>query len=154
MIKKLVAVGLLGVVNLFHLAVAAAPTTPPIIAPQAATAETLTEISSLQAKSPLEAGYQTITVELTGYSSTPDQTDETPFVTAANTKARDGIVASNFLSFGTKIRIPELFGDKIFTVEDRMHERFNDRIDVWFPTRKQAQEFGFQEKAAVQILSI
>lgn len=153
MTKKLVAVGLLGMVNLFHLAVAAAPTTPPLLVPQTATAETLTQVSSLSAQSPLEAGYQTITVDLTGYSSTPDQTDETPFITAANTKARDGVVASNFLAFGTKIRIPELFGDKIFTVEDRMHKRFDERLDIWFPNRKLAEDFGFKEKVAVQILT-
>lgn len=149
MAKKLVAVGLLGVVNLFHLAVAAAPVAPPEIP----NLEVLTQVSSLEAQSPLEAGYQTITVTLTGYSSTPDQTDETPFITASNTEARDGVVASNFLSFGTKIRIPELFGDKIFVVEDRMHSRFDDRIDIWFPSRKLAEEFGFKEKITVQILT-
>ena len=36
-------------------------------------------------------------VTITAYSSTPDQTDSTPFITAYNTFVRDGIVAANFL---------------------------------------------------------
>ena len=59
----------------------------------------------------------------TAYSSTPDQTDATPFITAWNTRVRDGILAANFLPFGTLVKIPEVFGDKIFVVEDRMHQR-------------------------------
>ncbi|MEK7627296.1 MAG: hypothetical protein AAB397_01795 [Patescibacteria group bacterium] len=81
-------------------------------------------------------------VTITAYSSTPDQTDSTPFITAYNTFVRDGIVAANFLKFGTKIKIPRYFGDKIFTVEDRMHQRFSNRVDIWFPTRQDAKNFG------------
>lgn len=80
----------------------------------------------------------------TGYSSTPDQTDDTPFITAANTCVREGIVAANFVPLGTKIRLPELYGDKIFVVEDRMHRRKNYLVDIWFPTREQALNFGAQ----------
>lgn len=79
-------------------------------------------------------------VLITAYSSTPDQTDDSPFITASNTHVRDGVVAANFLPFKTKIRIPKLFGDKIFTVEDRM--RSNVKVDIWFPTRQEALNFG------------
>ncbi len=79
-------------------------------------------------------------VTITAYSSTPDQTDSTPFITASNKHVRDGIVAANFLPFGAKIRIPEIFGDKIFVVEDRM--RSNVKVDIWFPTRQEALNFG------------
>ena len=82
---------------------------------------------------------------LTAYSSTPDQTDNTPFITASGTRTRDGIVASNFLAFGTKIKIPELFGDKEFTVEDRMAKKHDGKIDIWFPERRLAKKFGIQE---------
>ena len=81
-------------------------------------------------------------VTVTAYSSTPDQTDSTPFITAYNTFVRDGIVAANFLKFGTRIKIPRYFGDKIFIVEDRMHQRFSNRVDIWFPTRQEAKNFG------------
>ncbi len=86
-----------------------------------------------------------IKVTITAYSSTHDQTDEDPFTTASGRQVRDGIVAANFLEFGTKIKIPELFGDKIFVVEDRMARRHNYRIDIWFPDRNQAKQFGIQE---------
>ena len=64
---------------------------------------------------------QKIQVVVTAYSSSVWETDDTPYITAAGTWVRDGIIANNYLSFGTKIRIPQLFGDKVFIVEDRMH---------------------------------
>lgn len=81
-------------------------------------------------------------VTVTAYSSTPDQTDDTPFITANGTRVRDGIIAANFLPFGTKVRFPDYSGDKIYEVTDRMHERFSDRADIWFETRQQALTFG------------
>lgn len=92
-------------------------------------------------------GYLVLTI--TGYSSTPDQTDDTPFTTALGTHVRDGVIAANFLPFGTRLVIPELFGDKVFTVEDRMHERFNRRLDIWFPDRKSAQIFGVRNAEVI-----
>ncbi|MEK7198185.1 MAG: hypothetical protein AAB648_01840, partial [Patescibacteria group bacterium] len=86
-----------------------------------------------------------IRVVLTAYSSTPDQTDDTPFITASNTRVRDGVVAANFLAFGTQLKIPSLFGDKVFTVEDRMARKHPDKIDIWFPERHFAKNFGVQE---------
>ncbi|PIR98051.1 MAG: hypothetical protein COT89_01260 [Candidatus Colwellbacteria bacterium CG10_big_fil_rev_8_21_14_0_10_42_22] len=88
---------------------------------------------------------------ITAYSSEVRQTDSTPFVTASGTTVRDGIVAANWLPIGTKIRIPEIFGDRVFVVEDRMHNRHQDRIDVWFSTRAEAVHFGLK-KAKVEIL--
>ena len=76
---------------------------------------------------------KTLKVVLTAYSSTADQTDSTPFITASGSHVRDGIVAANFLAFGTKVKIPEIFGDKVFTVEDRMALKHSDKIDIWFP---------------------
>lgn len=87
----------------------------------------------------------------TAYSSTPDQTDNSPFITAWNTRVRDGIVAANFLPFGTKIKIPDIYGDKIFIVEDRMNKRYWHKIDIWFPDRQSAIEFGLKT-VKIQIL--
>ena len=92
---------------------------------------------------------QSLTVTLTAYSSTPDQTDDTPFITASGALVEDGVVAANFLPFGTRIKIPALFGDKIFIVKDRMHQRFSNRLDIWFPDRKTALKFGIQETEIV-----
>lgn len=94
----------------------------------------------------------TIMTTLTAYSSTPDQTDNTPFITASNTRVRDGVIASNFLAFGTKVKIPSLFGDKIFTVEDRMAKKHSDKIDIWFPERHSAKRFGVVKDIEVVIL--
>jgi len=83
-----------------------------------------------------------VDVVVTAYSSTPEETDDTPFITANGTQVSFGIVATNFLPFGTKIRIPSVYGEKIFTVQDRMHPRKNFQIDVWFPDYWSAKEFG------------
>jgi len=84
-----------------------------------------------------------IKVVITAYSSTPDQTDDSPFTTASNKQVRDGIVANNMLPFGTKIRIPSLYGDKVFVVEDRMNrKKSNYHIDIWMPDRQSALNFG------------
>ncbi len=88
---------------------------------------------------------KTMKVVLTAYSSTSDQTDNTPFITASNKRVRDGVVAANFLAFGTKVQIPLLFGDKVFTVEDRMARKHSDKIDIWFPERHLAKNFGVKE---------
>ena len=92
-----------------------------------------------------------LSVILTAYSSTVDQTDDTPFTTASNTRTRDGVIAANFLAFGTKVKIPGIFGDKVFTVEDRMAKKHDGKIDIWFPERYLAKNFGVQE-AEVLIL--
>ena len=83
-----------------------------------------------------------IPVIVTAYSSTPEQTDSTPFITASGTKVREGIVAANFVSFGTEVRLPDLYGGKVFIVEDRMHPRKRYQVDIWFPTYEEALSFG------------
>ncbi|KKS89885.1 MAG: 3D domain-containing protein [Parcubacteria group bacterium GW2011_GWF2_43_11] len=86
---------------------------------------------------------KTIKVIITAYSSTPEETDDTPFITAAGTTVRDGIIANNLFPFGTKIRIPELYGDKVFTVEDRMSSKKGYyHFDIWFSSKQGAKDFG------------
>ena len=95
---------------------------------------------------------QTIKMVITGYSSTPWETDVDPFITASGTKVEEGIVANNFLPFGTEIRIPELYGDKIFVVADRMHWRKGYyHLDIWFPDYWQALNFG-AKRTYIEIL--
>jgi 3D (Asp-Asp-Asp) domain-containing protein len=85
---------------------------------------------------------KTVTMLVTAYSSTPDQTDDTPFITASGKHVRKGIVANNGLKFGTKVRIPEL-GPEIYVVEDRMHPRKGKlMLDRWVESREEAKEFG------------
>ncbi|MBL7156354.1 MAG: 3D domain-containing protein [Candidatus Pacebacteria bacterium] len=94
---------------------------------------------------------KTIPVVVTAYSSTVAQTDSTPFITASGNSVRPGIVAANFLPFGTKITIPEIYGNDVFTVEDRMHPRNNYHVDIWFPNYLQAKNFG-KEITYVEVL--
>ncbi|TAK05051.1 hypothetical protein EPO33_03590 [Patescibacteria group bacterium] len=83
-------------------------------------------------------------VPVTAYSSTPDQTDSTPFITASGTHVRDGVFAANFLPIGTRVKIPEVYGDKIFIVEDRMNARYRVHGDIWMETREQAKKWGIK----------
>ena len=86
---------------------------------------------------------QKIPVIITGYSSTPWETDDTPNITASNSAVREGIIANNLFPFGTKIRIPALYGNKVFVVEDRMSwQKGNYHFDIWFPSYSEALNFG------------
>jgi len=90
-------------------------------------------------------------VTITAYSSTPEETDSTPFITASGTHVREGVVAANFLPLGTAVKIPELYGDRLFVVEDRMHERNSDKLDIWMPTKAEARQFGRQTARIIVI---
>lgn len=93
-----------------------------------------------------------IKMVITAYSSTVEETDSTPFITASGKTVRDGIVANNLLPFGTKVRIPELYGDKVFVVQDRMNPRIGGHhLDIWFPSHSEAEVFG-SELSYVEIL--
>jgi 3D (Asp-Asp-Asp) domain-containing protein len=105
---------------------------------------------------PVEKTYNTCPVPvnkrfatITAYSSTVGQTDSSPFTTASGTTVRDGIVAANFLKIGTKVQIPQLYGDKIFTVEDRMAKKNNGKVDIWMPSTAQALQFGVKHAEVV-----
>ncbi|MDP2789678.1 MAG: 3D domain-containing protein [bacterium] len=92
------------------------------------------------------------TVVMTAYSSTRDQTDGDPFTTASGQKVKDGIIAMNGVPFGTKVRIPEKFGSKVFVVQDRMHARYgSSRGDIWMKTRNDAKQWGVK-RVKVEIL--
>ena len=98
-------------------------------------------------------------VTVTAYSSTPDQTDATPFVTASGRRVRPGIVAvsrdleARGLTFGTRLVITDVGGPgcgavaqelvgKTLEVDDRMHRRKRRQLDVWMPSRAEALRFG------------
>ena len=92
--------------------------------------------------------------EVSGYNPVPEQTDATPCTTASGKNICDrevDVVAANWLKFGTKIRIPEYFGDRIFTVEDRMNPRYPNNTDVLFYDKQEARKFG-RRALVVQIL--
>lgn len=84
---------------------------------------------------------QRFTATLYAYSSTPDQTNGDPFITASGQRVADGIVANNCLPFGTEVKI----NGKLYRVQDRMAARYGcSSFDVWHPTRQSAIQFGRQ----------
>ena len=100
-----------------------------------------------------EARYVKIVVA-TSYSSDPRQTDSTPCLPAMNydlcENAKNGqvnTIAANFLKLGTQVRFPDLYGDTIFVVRDRMNKRYNgkSRIDFY---RAQLNEDGEVDNVA------
>lgn len=93
-------------------------------------------------KAKLRGPYYVKTVVATAYNSVPEQTDDTPFITASGTTVRHGVVAANFLPIGTRITIPDYYGDQTFIVEDRMAPKYSDRVDIWMADVSAAKQFG------------
>lgn len=104
-------------------------------------------------QSPVSSPSKTVIAVTSAYSSRVEETDDTPFITASGSHVRRGVVAANWLPFGTQVRFPELFGDEIFTVEDRMNKRFNDRMDIWFSDTNEAIRFGVK-KTPIEIVTV
>jgi 3D (Asp-Asp-Asp) domain-containing protein len=96
----------------------------------------------------------TYKVDMTAYNSEVGQTDADPFTAADGTTTYDGMIAVNFLPFGTKVRIPELFGDKVFTVHDRMNRRYWYRVDVWMKDKSAAKKFGLHKNVKIEIVEL
>ena len=121
----------------------------------------------------------TLKVVATAYSSDPWQTDSTPCQPAMNfdlceNYIKYGIedtIAANFLPLGAKVRFPELFGEKIFTVRDRMNAKYNFnrigyyRIDFYKAAiteegkldnraaKRKAIEFGVKRGLKMEVLA-
>lgn len=100
--------------------------------------------------SPVKPGhFRTTPVTITAYSSTEDQTDSTPHITASNAPVRVGIVAvspdlrTRFgISFGQRVLLP---GYGVFEVHDLMNPRWRSRVDIWESDREAARRFGYQK---------
>lgn len=97
-------------------------------------------------------GKATRIITLSAYSSTPDQCDGNPFITASGTHVHDGTIALNGYPFGTKVMFPGVFGNKVFTVEDRTAARFSGRADIWFSSRSAALQFGLKRGVQMVVL--
>jgi len=92
---------------------------------------------------------------VTAYNSEASQCDASPCITANGynlcTSQVSNTVAANHLPLGSKIRIPELFGSKVFVVRDRMNPRYYDRVDVWMQDKTQAINFGIK-RTSIEVL--
>jgi 3D (Asp-Asp-Asp) domain-containing protein len=85
---------------------------------------------------------------VTAYSSSPDETWGDPFLTASGRPVGEGVVACpRRLPFGTQVRINQ----RVYTCWDRLHPKYDDRFDVWHPSKEAALKFG-RRQVIVQIL--
>lgn len=104
------------------------------------------------------------TLRATGYNSLASQTDDTPHITATGTRTRFGIIAvsrdllDDEIPYGSLVRIRDLGnyysgrgagrfaalleGQDLFIVEDTMHARKRQQVDVWFGDYGHALDWG------------
>lgn len=94
-------------------------------------------------------------VTITAYTARSRECDASPHVTAMMVRPRPGrtIAVSRDLfdagwTFGRSVYIA---GMGVFTVEDLMHKRHNQRIDILMGTVKEAREFGKKSGRAILI---
>ena len=102
-------------------------------------------------------------LKATGYNSHASQTDSTPDITATGTTTAFGIIAASRdllddeIPYGSLVRIrdlgnyqsgrgagnfQDLLNETLFIVEDTMHPRKVDQVDIWFPQLSQALNWG------------
>jgi len=97
----------------------------------------------------------TSTHVITAYNSDVAQTDDDPCTTANGfnvcKSGKEDTIAANFLPFGAKVMIPELFGERVFVVRDRMNKRHASRVDVWMKDYDDAIHFGIKT-AKIQVI--
>jgi 3D (Asp-Asp-Asp) domain-containing protein len=97
---------------------------------------------------------KTVKVDITAYTSTVEECDGSPFITADGSVVRDGIVATNILPIGTKIRIPAYFGDRVFEVHDRMNTRYSYRVDIWMSDQKAMRTWGLKRNVTIEVVEM
>ena len=99
-------------------------------------------------KTPQNAFTEEIRGNVSAYSSSEDETDATPFITANGKQVYDGLIANNCLEYGTEVAIQEdKIGDvefyKIYTINDRMNSRYGcEHFDIWMKSKQGAINFG------------
>jgi len=82
--------------------------------------------------------------EVTAYTSSPEETDDDPFITASGERVGKGTAACpSRYSFGTEIVIE----GKTYRCQDRMNSRYREtnRFDIWMESKDEAYEWGIKE---------
>lgn len=100
------------------------------------------KLNDLHAEKLQESPVATVFITTSAYNSIPGQTDASPYHTAIGSMTRDGVIASNYFPIGTKIRIPDYFGDQVFRVEDAMNPRYYKTMDIWMEDIEDAKDWG------------
>lgn len=81
---------------------------------------------------------------ITAYTSSVDETDDTPFITASGSTTGQGVIACpRKYPFGTQVEIQ----GELFVCEDRMNIRYEgqERFDIWMETKSEAYQWGVRE---------
>ncbi len=100
----------------------------------------------------LEQKIKPTKVTVTAYSPRESETDSTPYITAFQTRVRPGIIAVSRDLFkkgwveGRKVYIDQ-FG--VFVIQDLMHHRKRQQLDIFFYSTKEAKKFGVQKTTAI-----
>lgn len=95
----------------------------------------------------IKDNYKVYNLEVTAYSPSVDECDDTPFVAASGEWVDDFTIAvsqnmrKNGWDFGEFIYIPD--HDQFYKINDVMNKRFTKRIDVFKWTKEEARNFGF-----------
>ncbi len=82
---------------------------------------------------------------VTAYTADSTETDATPFITASNTRVREGIVAvsqdlfAKGWVFGKKVYI---VNQGVYTIEDLLHKRKRNQLDIFMNNKIKALHFG------------
>ena len=83
--------------------------------------------------------HSAFTTVVTAYSSSEDETQGDPFITASGEYVRDGIVAcAEKYAFGTRF----LIEDRVYECQDRLAPEYRHRIDIWMPSKDEALGYG------------
>ena len=112
------------------------------------------------------SGLPIYTLKSTAYNSDVDQTDSTPHITATGATTAFGVIAVSqdmlaSIPYGSLVRLKDLGGyssgrgvgkfqevlntQDLFIVEDTMHPRKVEQIDVWFPYESEAMSWGVRK---------
>lgn len=96
-----------------------------------------------------EPEHTIVRAEVTAYTSSEDETDDTPTITASGKETKHGIVACpRKYPFGTKVEILK----KEYTCEDRMNKRYTEEFDIWMSSKEEAFQFG-RKTLSIKIIS-
>lgn len=83
-----------------------------------------------------------VVAEITAYSSSVDETDDTPHVNAQGTRPEKGSLACpRYYDLGTEFVIE----GRRYTCDDRMSMKYPDRFDIWVESKEEAIEWGVRK---------
>ena len=88
-----------------------------------------------------EENHRLVVAEISAYTSSVDETDDTPTLMADGTTTRHGAIACpSKYSFGTQVQI----GDDKYFCSDRMNKRYRDseHFDIWVESKEKAFAWG------------